>query len=406
MRSALVMILAGGRGQRLHPLTKDRTKPAVPFGGIYRLIDFTLSNCVNSGMRRIYVLTQYKSDSLNRHLSLAWRIYNRELDEFIDPIPAQQRTGASWYLGTADAIYQNIALMKRSGAKYLFVLSGDHIYKMDYRLMLDFHKECKAAATIAALEKPRDVVQEFGVAAIDTESRLVEFQEKPDCPKTIPGRDDVCLVSMGVYLFNVDFLLDSLERDSKMDTEHDFGKNVIPMMMNTGKVCVYNFRSEQRLEPRYWEDIGTLDAYWKASMGLLELNPKFNLYNPKWPVRCYHGQYPPARTVFGDDHRVGFTGNVLDSMICEGCVVVGATVKHSILSPGVRVRCYAEVRDSVVMNSVIIGKNAKIRKAIIDKDVVIENGAVIGHDEARDRQRFDVTRGGVVVVPKDAVVEA
>ncbi len=406
MRSVLVMVLAGGRGQRLHPLTKDRTKPAVPFGGIYRLIDFTLSNCVNSGMRRVYVLTQYKSDSLNRHLSLAWRIYNRELDEFIDPIPAQQRIGASWYLGTADAIYQNIELIKRSGAKYLFALSGDHIYKMDYRLVLDFHKEYKADASIAALEKPREVARAFGVAAIDTESRLVDFQEKPECPRTIPGRDDVSLVSMGVYLFNVDFLLDALEKDRKMDTEHDFGKNVIPTMMNTGKVCVYDFRNELTLEPRYWEDIGTLDACWKASMELLELNPKFNLYNPKWPVRCYHGQYPPARTVFGDDDQMGFTGNVLDSMICGGCVVVGATVKHSILSPGVRVRCYAEVEDSVVMDSVIIGKNAKIRKAIIDKDVVIENGAIIGHDEARDRQRFDVTTGGVVVVPKDAVVKA
>jgi len=400
------MILAGGRGQRLHPLTKDRTKPAVPFGGIYRLIDFTLSNCVNSGLRRVFVLTQYKSDSLNRHLSLAWRIYNRELDEFIDPVPAQQRIGASWYLGTADAIYQNIELIKRSGAKYIFVLSGDHIYKMDYRLMLDFHRECKADASIAAVEKPGEVARAFGVAAIDTESRLVDFQEKPECPRMIPGRDDVSLVSMGVYLFNFDFLLETLEKDRKMDTEHDFGKNVIPTMMSTGKVCVYDFRNELTLEPRYWEDIGTRDAYWKASMELLELNPKFNLYNPKWPVRCYHGQYPPARTVFGDDDQMGFTGNVLDSMICGGCVVVGATVKHSILSPGVRVRCYAEVEDSVVMNSVIIGKNAKIRKAIIDKDVVIENGAVIGHDEARDRQRFDVTTGGVVVVPKDAVVKA
>jgi len=406
MRTALVMILAGGRGQRLHPLTKDRTKPAVPFGGTYRLIDFTLSNCVNSGMRRIYVLTQYKSDSLNRHLSLAWRIYNRELGEFIDPIPAQQRMGASWYLGTADAIYQNIELICRSGAKHLFVLSGDHIYKMDYRLMLDFHESHKADATIAALENPSEVAQEFGVAAIDTENRLVEFQEKPECPRTIPGRDDACLISMGVYLFNVEFLIEALEKDRKMDTEHDFGKNVVPTMMNLGEVCVYNFHNELTLEPRYWEDIGTRDAYWKASMGLLELNPKFNLYNPKWPVRCYHGQHPPARTVFGDDHQMGFTGNLLDSMICEGCVIVGATVKHSILSPGVRVKCYAQVEDSVVMNSAVIGKNAKVRRAIIDKNVIIENGAVIGHDEARDRERFNVTAGGIVVVPKDTVVSA
>jgi len=400
------MILAGGRGQRLHPLTMDRTKPAVPFGGIYRLIDFTLSNCVNSGMRRIYVLTQYKSDSLNRHLGLAWRIYNRELGEFIEPIPAQQRTGASWYQGTADAIYQNIGLIRQSGAKYLFVLSGDHIYKMDYRLMMDFHKERRANATIAALEKPREVASAFGVAVIDGESRLVEFQEKPDCPKIMPDRKDTCLISMGVYLFNVDFLVDALEQDSKMDSEHDFGKNVIPAMMNSGNVCVYNFRSERTLEPRYWEDIGTRDAYWKASMGLLELNPKFNLYNPKWPVRCYHGQYPPARTVFADNEQMGFTGNVLDSMICEGCVVVGASVKHSILSPDVRVRCYAEVEDSIIMNSVVIVKNAKIRKTIIDKNVVIKHRAVIGYDEARDRNRFDVTQWGVVVVPKGAVVDA
>jgi len=400
------MILAGGRGQRLHPLTKDRTKPAVPFGGIYRLIDFTLSNCVNSGMRRVYVLTQYKSDSLNRHLSLAWRIYNRELGEFIDPVPAQQRTGESWYLGTADAIYQNAQLITRSGARYLFILAGDHIYKMNYNLMLDFHKERNADATIAAVEKPRHAAPGFGVAVTDSDGRLLDFQEKPDCPKTIPGRDEVCLISMGIYLFNVDFLLSALKSDSMMNTEHDFGRNVIPMMMNSGKVCVYNFRSERTHRPRYWEDIGTRDAYWEASMGLLELNPKFNLYNPNWPVRCYHGQYPPARTVFADEEQMGFTGNVLDSMISGGCLVVGAVVKHSILSPGVRVKCYAEIEDSIIMDEVSVGKNAKIRKAIIDKDAIIKNGAAIGHDIAGDKERFDVTRGGVVVVPKGAVVEA
>ncbi|MBN1592430.1 MAG: glucose-1-phosphate adenylyltransferase [Candidatus Coatesbacteria bacterium] len=406
MRSALAMILAGGRGKRLDPLTKDRTKPAVPFGGIYRLIDFTLSNCVNSGMRRIYVLTQYKSDSLNRHLSLAWRIYNRELGEYIDPIPAQQRLGNSWYQGTADAIYQNIALIRQSGAKYLFVLSGDHIYKMDYRLMLDFHEEHHAEATLAALEKPVKTASAFGVAVIDSEDRLIDFQEKPECPRPMPGSDSTCLVSMGVYLFNVDFLLEALKRDSEMDTEHDFGKNVIPDMMKSGRVCVYNFRNEKTHLPRYWEDIGTRDAYWQASMDLLELNPHFNLYNPLWPVRCYHGQYPPARTVFADDEQIGFTGNVLDSMISGGCVVVGATVKHSILSPDVRVKCYAEVTDSIIMNSADIGKNAKIRRAIIDKDVVVKNNARIGFDEARDRERFSVTRKGIVVVPKGAVIEA
>ena len=405
MRSTLVMILAGGRGQRLHPLTKDRTKPAVPFGGVYRLIDFTLSNCVNSGLRRIYVLTQYKSDSLIRHLGLAWRIYNRELGEFIDPIPAQQRLGANWYLGTADAINQNVALIKRSGAKHLFVLSGDHVYKMNYHLMLDFHREHQADATIAALEKPKDVATRFGVAEVNDQSQLVGFQEKPRHPRPIPGRPDVCLISMGVYLFNVDFLLDALKRDSETDSEHDFGKNVIPMMINEGKVCVYNFRNELTHEPRYWEDIGTLDSYWNASMDLLELNPKFNLYNPEWPLRCYHGQYPPARTVFADDEQIGFTGNILDSMVCEGVVVVGALVKHSILSPDVRVKCYAEIEDSIIMNRVEVGKNAKIRKAIIDKEVVIKNAAVIGYDEARDRERFHVTNDGVVVIAKGTVVE-
>ncbi|HUT04150.1 MAG TPA: glucose-1-phosphate adenylyltransferase [bacterium] len=406
MRSTLVMILAGGRGRRLHPLTKDRTKPAVPFGGVYRLIDFTLSNCANSGLRCIYVLTQYKSDSLIRHLGLAWRIYNRELGEFIDPIPAQQRLGANWYLGTADAITQNVELIKRSGAEHLFVFSGDHVYKMNYQLMLDFHREHRADATIVALEKPKEVGRQFGVAVINDESQLVDFQEKPRHPRPVPGHPDVCLTSMGVYLFNVDFLLDVLEKDSRTDSEHDFGTNIIPMMMNMGKVCVYDFCNEWTHEPRYWEDIGTLDAYWKASMGMLELNPKFNLFNPEWPLRCYHGQYPPARTVFADDEQIGFTGNVLDSMVCEGVVVVGALVKHSILSPDVRVKCYAEIEDSVIMSHVVIGKNAKIKKAIIDKEVVIRNAAVIGHDEDKDRKRFHVTNNGVVVVPKGAVVEA
>ena len=405
MRSTLAMILAGGRGQRLHPLTKDRTKPAVPFGGVYRLIDFTLSNCANSGLRRIYVLTQYKSDSLIRHLGLAWRIYNRELGEFIDPIPAQQRLGASWYLGTADAINQNVELIKRSGAEHLFVFSGDHVYKMNYQLMLDFHRQHRADATIAALEKPKEIGRQFGVAAINDESQLVDFQEKPQRPRPVPGHPGVCLISMGVYLFNVDFLLEVLEKDSRTDSEHDFGKNIIPMMMNMGKVFVYDFRNEWTHRPRYWEDIGTLDAYWKASMGLLELNPDFNLYNPEWPLRCYHGQHPPARTVFADE-EIGFTGNVLDSMICEGVVVVGALVKHSILSPGVRVKCYAEIEDSVILNHVLIGKNARIKNTIIDKEVVIGNAAIIGHDEARDRKRFRVTDNGVVVVPKGAVVEA
>ena len=406
MPDTLAMILAGGRGKRLYPLTRDRTKPAVPFGGIYRLIDFTLSNCMNSGLRQVYVLTQYKSDSLNRHLSLAWSILNRELGEFIDAVPAQQRIGEAWYRGTADAIWQNVRLIRASGAKHLFVLSGDHIYKMNYRLMIECHEGWGAKATIAAREKPIESAQAFGVAVTDEASRLLAFEEKPEDPTPIPGRPDTALVSMGVYLFNVDFLCEWLERDSQLRTEHDFGRDVIPAMMQTGDVYVYNFRNEATGEPRFWEDIGTRDAYWRASMELLELHPRFNLFNPRWPLRCYHGQYPPARTVFADEDQIGNAGNVLDSMISEGCLVVGAQVKHSILSPNVKVRCYASVEDSVVMNSAQIGKGAKIRRAIIDKDAVIGNGAEIGYDEDRDRERFDVTREGVVVIPKGAIVEA
>ncbi|MCD6328073.1 glucose-1-phosphate adenylyltransferase [bacterium] len=406
MPDVLTMILAGGRGKRLLPLTEDRTKPAVPFAGIYRLIDFTLSNCVNSGLRRVYVLTQYKSDSLNRHLSLAWSMLSRELREFIYPVPAQQRLGQDWYRGTADAIWQNLRLVKQAKAKYLFVLSGDHIYKMDYRLMLDFHKARGAGATIAGVEHSLESASAFGVAVTDSDGRLLGFHEKPENPLPMPGRSDTCLVSMGVYVFDVDFLIESLEADSQMESEHDFGKNVIPAMMKSGEVFMYNFRNEQTLEPRYWEDIGTLDAYWKASMALLELNPELNLYNPEWPLRCYHGQYPPARTVFSDSDQIGFVGNVLDSMISEGCVVVGARVKHSILSPNVRVRCYANIEDSVIMSSTTIGKNSRIRKAIIDKDVVVQNGAVIGYNMGSDRQRFTVTEGGVVVVSKGTVVSS
>ncbi len=398
MNKVLAMILAGGKGERLYPLTKDRTKPAVPFGGIYRIIDFTLSNCVNSNIRRIYVLTQYKSISLNRHIQLGWNLFSSQLGEFISLIPAQQRMDEHWYQGTADAVFQNFYTLQQERPDLVLILSGDHVYKMDYNEMIQYHLEKGADLTVGTLQMPRSTSREFGVIEVDRDYRVVGFQEKPGRPKTIPGSPDALLASMGIYVFNTEILVRRLIQDAKRKgSSHDFGRDVIPSMVSRDKVYAFNFWDEKRMEPKYWRDVGTLDAYWKANMDLVSVTPQFNLYDYKWPIHTYYSPYPPAKTVHSEADR---TGVVVNSIISGGCIVSGARVENSILSPNVRIHSYAEITDSIVLDGVSVGRHAKIRKTVIDKEVSVPEGMEIGFDGRGDRRKFTVTETGIVVVPK------
>ncbi len=398
------MILAGGKGKRLHPLTIHRAKPAVPFGGIYRIIDFTLSNCINSKIRKIAVLPQYKSLSLDKHLRLAWNFFSGELDEFIISVPPQQRVGDKWYQGTADAIYQNIYMIEKDAPDHLLVLAGDHIYKMDYAEMFRFHKENNADATVAAIEIPRKNATAFGVFHIDDSNRIVGFEEKPRDPKPVPGRPDITFASMGIYLFNTKTLIEHLKSDALNDTSHDFGKNIIPQMLKTARVCAYNFEDENKKEAKYWRDVGTIDAYWEANMDLVSVDPLLNLYDKAWPIRTYQAQNPPAKFVFAQEKKGGRLGIALDSMVAHGCIISGGRVQNSVLSPNVRVNSYSEVRDSILMENVDIGRHCRIRRAIIDKDVVIPPETEIGYHLEKDRKRYHVTSSGIVVIAKGTEV--
>jgi glucose-1-phosphate adenylyltransferase len=402
--SILAMILAGGKGERLHPLTIHRAKPAVPFGGIYRIIDFTLSNCINSKIRKIAVLPQYKSLSLDKHLRMAWNFFSGELNEFIISVPPQQRVGDKWYQGTADAIYQNIYMIEKDAPDHVLVLAGDHIYKMDYAEMFRFHKENNADATVAAIEIPRKSATAFGVFQIDDNSRIVGFEEKPRSPKPIPGRPDITFASMGVYLFNTKALIELLKTDALNDSSHDFGKNIIPQMMKTARVCAYNFKDENKKEAKYWRDVGTIDAYWEANMDLVSVDPLLNLYDKEWPMRTYQAQNPPTKFVFAQEKKGGRRGIALDSIVAHGCIVSGGRVQNSVLSPNVRVNSYSEVYDSVLMENVDIGRHSRIRRAIIDKDVVIPPDTEIGYHLEKDRKRYHVTPSGIVVIAKGAAV--
>jgi len=405
MRRVLTFIMAGGKGERLLPLTKDRAKPAVPFGGIYRIIDFTLSNCINSGIRRIHVLIQYKSLSLQRHLRMGWNIFDSELGEYIDVVPAQQRMGDHWYLGTADAIYQNIYSIEQERSDDVLILAGDHIYKMNYAELLDFHQRTEAAVTVGVIEMDKEHAKGFGILEVDTQNRIIGFEEKPTQPKTIPGQPDRCYVSMGIYLFNRAVLEDVLVADAKRpQSTHDFGRDIIPMLAGRLPTLAYNFRDENKKESKYWRDIGTLDAYYEANMDLIEVTPQFNLYDRDWPIRTYHEQWPPAKTVFADE-ATGRVGTILDSLVANGCIISGGEVCRSVLSPDVRVNSYAVVHDSILMEHVEVGRYAKIQRAIVDKDVVIPRYAEIGYDLAEDRRRFHVTESGIVVVGKGTVIE-
>ena len=395
------MILAGGRGERLSPLTADRAKPAVPFGGKYRIIDITLSNAVNSGLRKIAVLVQYKSLSLDKHIRIGWNVLSSVLDEYIITIPPQQRISQDWYRGTADAIYQNFYVVEQENPKHLLILSGDHIYKMDYSDMYKFHDENKADATIAVIEFDRSSASSFGVLEVDKDYRIMGFEEKPKDPKTIPDNPYMSLCSMGVYLFNTDVLAEHLEADSKEDTAHDFGKNIIPRMIKSNRVYAYNFKDLNKKEAKYWRDIGTIDAYWEANIELVSVDPVFNLYDKDWPIRTFQGQHPPAKFVFAQEAEGGRLGIAMDSIICGGVIISGGRVQTSVLSPNVRVNSYADIRESIILENVEIGRYCKIQKTIIDKDVIIPPKTVIGYNLEEDKKRFHVTSSGVVVVSKE-----
>jgi glucose-1-phosphate adenylyltransferase len=393
---SLVIVLAGGVGERLSPLTRDRAKPAVYFGGPYRIIDFTLSNCINSGLRRIFIATQYKSLSLNRHIRLAWNVVAEELGEFIEILPPQKRVSDNWYLGTADAVYQNLYSIVREGPKHVVVLSGDHVYKMDYAKMLRWHQERGAAVTLATYEVPVAEATRFGVIQVDEDERIVGFEEKPAQPKPIPGMPDTALASMGIYVFDADVLVRALEADARRETNHDFGKDILPALIGETPVYSYRFSDENKKAAKYWRDIGTLDAYYEANMDLVQVNPEFNLYDPEWPIRTHQPQAPPAKFVFGDlGHRCG---HAIDSIISNGVIVSGSRVQGSILCPNVRVHSYCTIDQSILMPGVRVGRHARIRNAIIDRDVFIPRGAVIGYDVEQDRKRHAVTERGVVVV--------
>ncbi len=392
----LVIVLAGGVGERLSPLTKDRAKPAVYFGGPYRIIDFTLSNCINSGLRRIFIATQYKSLSLNRHIRLAWNVVAEELGEFIEILPPQKRVSDNWYLGTADAVYQNLYSIVREGPRQVVVLSGDHVYKMDYGKMLRWHKERGAAVTLATYEVPVADATRFGVIQVDEDERVVGFEEKPAQPKPIPGQPDMALGSMGIYVFEADVLVRALEEDARRDTNHDFGKDILPALLDQVPVYSYRFSDENKKAAKYWRDIGTLDAYFEANMDLVQVNPEFNLYDPDWPIRTHQPQAPPAKFVFADEGRR--CGHAIDSIISNGVIVSGSRVQGSILCPNVRVHSYCTIEQSILMPGVRVGRHARIRNAIIDRDVFIPRGAVIGYDAEEDRKRHAVTDRGVVVV--------
>ena len=391
------MILAGGRGERLYPLTRNRAKPSVPFGAIYRIIDFTLSNCLNSGIRRIYALTQYKSISLNRHIQLGWNILSAPLGEFIEAVPAQQRIDEHWYQGTADAIFQNIYTLQEERPDLVLILSGDHIYKMDYRKMIAFHLERGADLTVAAIRMDRNLSKEFGVIEVDGDWRMIGFQEKPEEPRTIPGDPGWFLASMGIYVFDTELLVRRLIEDARSDSSHDFGKDIIPTMIGKDQVFAFDFRQGDCGGTGYWRDVGTIDAYYEANMDLIAITPQLNLYDPQWPILTYQLPSPPAKTVWIEEGRVG---TALNSIISNGCIISGGNVKRSILSPRVTIHSFAEVEDSILLEGGDVGRNARIKRTIIDKEVQIPPETEIGYDLDEDAKRFTVTASGIVVVPK------
>jgi glucose-1-phosphate adenylyltransferase len=401
LQDTLAVILAGGQGERLYPLTKHRAKPAVPFGGIYRIIDFALSNCINSQLKRICVLTQYKSDSLDRHIRLGWNIFPYERGEFIFTIPPQFRASEKWYQGTADAVYQNIYTIERENPDYVLILCGDHIYKMDYSELLDFHVAMGADVTVSTIEFPREAASHLGVLETDRNQRIVGFEEKPKEPKPIPSDPTRVLASMGIYVFKTPVLIRALMEDAEADTNHDFGRNIIPDLIGDKQVYAFHFKDMNQKESKYWRDVGTLDAYFDANMDLISIDPQFNLYDREWPIRTYVRSYPPAKTVFALEHE-GRVGVAINSIISHGSIISGGRVRNSILSPEVRINSYSNVEDCILMNGVDVGRHARLRRVIVDKYVHIPPAIEIGYNLEEDRRRFSVTDSGIVVIPRNA----
>jgi glucose-1-phosphate adenylyltransferase len=404
--NVVTLILAGGRGERLGPLTVHRAKPAVHFGGIYRIIDFAVSNCINSGLTRILVPIQYRSRSLNTHIrdGLA-RYFNATRGEFIEALPPQQRQGELWYQGTADAVYQNLFALREEAPDLVVVLAGDHIYKMDYRKMVEFHLANGAEVTCGAVEVPIGEASSFGVLAVDEAGRIVEFQEKPREPKHAPGTPDTCLASMGIYVFQAAALYELLERDSAdPESGHDFGRDILPRLVGTRPLYAYRFVDANKKATKYWRDVGTIDAFFEANLDLVNVDPLLNLYDPEWPIHTRAVNMPPPKFVFDDAHPEGRVGAATDSIVSPGCIVSGGRVRRSVLSPGCRVNSFALVEECVLFDNVVIGRHARVRRAILDKDVHIPEGAQVGWDPEADRKRFTVTDSGIVVIPKGTVL--
>ncbi|MFH1841765.1 MAG: glucose-1-phosphate adenylyltransferase [bacterium] len=404
-RRTLTIILAGGQGERLYPLTRDRSKPAVPFGGTYRIIDFTLSNCINSGLRRIYVFTQYKSYSLDKHLQRGWNIFNYETGEFLYRIPPQHRIGQKWYEGTADAVYHNVYLLERNKPEQVLILSGDHIYKMDYGALLTFHLSHRAPLSLSAAVVPKEGAHHFGILEVDEKWRVIGFEEKPTNPRTIHDDPEHCLVNMGVYIFDTEDLVRVVCRDARNpDSSNDFGKDIIPKMVAMKQVYAFPFRNPSG-QPDYWRDIGTLDSYYDASMDLVSRKPRFDLYDREWPIRAWEPPVPPAKSVHGFTEDGSLPGIVTNSIIGGGTIVSGARVERSILGTNVRVNSYSRVTDSILMEEVNVGRYAELHNVIVDKHVKIPEGMIIGRDLERDRALFTVTESGTVVIPRQMILK-
>jgi len=400
MKDTLGVLLAGGAGERLYPLTRDRAKPAVTFGGIYRIIDITLSNCINSDLRRVFILTQYKALSLNRHIREGWNIMAREVGEFIEILPPMKRVSENWYMGTADAVYQNIYSIGSEQPKHVLILSGDHIYKMNYGRMLKQHQDSGADVTLATILIDPSDTHRFGVVDMDHDSRITGFLEKPkQTDLRSPYHPEMVSASMGIYLFNTDVLIPVLLKDAEDPTSsHDFGHNILPKMVDDYRLFAFNFIDENKKEALYWRDVGTLEAYYEANMDIVSVSPVFNLYDKDWPIRTHQRQYPPAKFVFAE---LGRTGTAVDSIVSSGCIVSGSMVRNSVLSPDVRVNSFTEVDSSILFSHVNVGRHCRIRNAILDRDVHVPEGTTIGYDTEADRQHYFVTETGITVVTRD-----
>jgi len=400
MKDTLGVLLAGGAGERLYPLTRDRAKPAVTFGGIYRIIDITLSNCVNSELRRVFILTQYKALSLNRHIREGWNIVGREVGEFIEILPPMKRVSDNWYMGTADAVYQNIYSIGSEQPKNVLILSGDHIYKMNYGRMLQQHLDSGADVTLATILIEPEETFRFGVVELDQDSRVTGFEEKPKQTELrSPHNPHMVAASMGIYLFNTDVLIPVLLKDAEDPTSsHDFGHDILPKMVDDYRVYAFNFVDENKKESLYWRDVGTLEAYYEANMDIVSVSPVFNLYDNEWPIRTHQRQYPPAKFVFAE---AGRTGTAVDSIVSSGSIVSGSLVRSSVLSPDVRVNSYSEIDSSILFSHVNVGRHCRIRRAILDRDVHVPEGTTIGYDTEADRERYFVTDTGITVVTRD-----